>query len=159
MTLSTEAQTNLNSILTALDEQMQVSENAAYQAALKYYTVLSCFGSSGGGGGSIDISTLATEATATAISNKLPPLSDTRVPVVLPTVNLTADWRVLTADTVIPVGSCYVYFLVISGSVTINGLTFLEGEYLNLEPSPFARHPGINVVIPEGNSVRLIRGY
>ncbi|HEY9864913.1 MAG TPA: hypothetical protein V6D21_12120 [Candidatus Obscuribacterales bacterium] len=159
MTLSTEAQINLNSILTALDGQMQLSENAAYQAALKYYTVLSCLGSSGGGGGSIDISTLATEATAMAINGKLPNLSSGRIPVSLLSTNLTADWQDLTTDTVIAAGSCYVYLEVILGPVTINGLSFSTGKFLNLESSPFARHPEINLVISAGKSVRLIRGY
>lgn len=157
MTLSVEAQENLNNILTALDDQMQLGENEAFQAALKYYTVLSCFGSSGGG--LTDISSLATEATSTAISGKLPALSSGRIPVILPTVNLTADWRTLTTDTVIPAGSCYVYLEVISGDVTINGLTFSTGKFINLEPSYFARHPEITLIIPAGKSVRIVRGY
>ena len=163
MTLSAEAQTNLNNILTALDEQMQLNENAAYQAVLKYYTVLSCFGSSSGGGGSIDISTLATEATATAINGKLPSLSSDRVPVELPTTNLSADWRVLTENTTIPAGSCYVYLTVLAGTVTINGLTKTAtdgmSDIVNLESCLPARHPAITIVIPEGASVELIRGF
>ena len=153
MALSTEAQTNLNSILTALDEQMQKGENDAFQAALKYYTVLSCFGTGGGGGGG------STEATATAINGKLPALSSGRIPVSLLETNLTADWQLLTADITIPAGSCYVYLKVILGEVTINGITFSTNEYLNLEPSHFARHPAISIVIPAGKSVRLVRGY
>lgn len=158
MTLSIEATANLTNILTALDEQMRLSENAAYQAALKYYTVLSCFGS-GSGGGSIDISTLTKEATLTALSAKLPNLSNNRVPVELLTTNLSPDWRVLTENTTIPAGSCYVYMKVISGDVTINGLTKTTGQYINLESSPFARHPEIIIVIPAGKSVELVRGY
>lgn len=163
MTLSTEAQANLTSILTALDEQMQLSENAAYQAALKYYTVLSCFGSSGGGGGSTDISTLTKEVTLTALSAKIPALSNNRIPVELSTTNLSADWRTLTTDTAIPAGSCYVYLTVISGTVTINGLTKTAtngtSDIVNLESCLPARHPAITIVIPEGASVELIRGF
>lgn len=159
MTLSTEAQINLNSILTALDEQMQLSENAAYQAALKYYTVLSCLGSSGGGGGSIDISTLATEATATAINGKLPSLSSGNVPVVIAERILTPDKRTLTTNTVIPEGSIYVYMKVVLGDVTIDGLTYSTGEFINYESCYPCKHPEINIVIPVGKSVRLDRGY
>ena len=160
MALSTEAQTNLNSILTALDEQMQKGENDAFQAALKYYTVLSCFGTDGGGGGgSIDVSTLAKEATSIEINEKLPDLSSGKIPVTITPINLTADWQLLTADITIPAGSCYVYLKVILGEVTINGITFSTNEYLNLEPSHFARHPAISIVIPAGKSVRLVRGY
>lgn len=155
MTLSTEARTNLNSILTALDEQMQLSENAAYQAALKYNAVLSCFD---------DISTLTKEATLAAINAKLPNLSNNRIPVELPTTNLTADWRILTAGTTtIPAGSCYVYMTVLTGTVTINGLTKTAtngiNDIVNLESCLPARHPAITIVIPEGASVELIRGF
>ena len=153
MALSTEAQTNLNSILTALDEQMQKGENDAFQAALKYYTVLSCFGTGGGGGGG------STEATATAISGKLPALSSGRIPVSLLETNLTADWRDLTTNTVIPAGSVQIYLKVILGDVTINGLTYSTGEYINLESCYPYKHPEINIVIPAGKSVRLVRGY
>lgn len=155
MTLSTEARTNLNSILTALDEQMQLSENAAYQAALKYNAVLSCFD---------DISTLTKEATLTAINAKIPSLSNNRIPVELPTTNLTADWRILTAGTTtIPAGSCYVYLTVLTGTVTINGLTKTAtngiNDIVNLESCLPARHPAITIIIPEGASVELIRGF
>lgn len=155
MTLSTEARTNLNSILTALDEQMQLSENAAYQAALKYNAVLSCFD---------DISTLTKEATLTAINAKIPSLSNNRIPVELPTSNLTADWRILTAGTTtIPAGSCYVYLTVLTGTVTINGLTKTAtngiNDIVNLESCLPARHPAITIIIPEGASVELIRGF
>lgn len=153
MALSTEAQTNLNSILTALDEQMQKGENDAFQAALKYYTVLSCFGTGGGGGGG------STEATATAINGKLPALSSGRIPVSLLETNLTADWRDLTTNTVIPAGSVQIYLKVILGDVTINGLTYSTGEYINLESCYPYKHPEINIVIPAGKSVRLVRGY
>ena len=155
MSLSVEAQTNLNSLLVALDEQMQLSENAAYQAALKYNAVLSCFD---------NISTLTTEATLTAINTKLPNLSNNRIPVELPTTNLTADWRILTAGTTtIPAGSCYVYITILTGTVTINGLTKTAtngiNDIVNLESCLPARHPAITIIIPEGASVELIRGF
>lgn len=155
MSLSVEAQTNLNSLLVALDEQMQLSENAAYQAALKYNAVLSCFD---------DISTLTKEATLTAINAKIPSLSNNRIPVELPTTNLTADWRILTAGTTtIPAGSCYVYMTVLTGTVAINGLTKTAtngiNDIVNLESCLPARHPAITIVIPEGASVELIRGF
>jgi hypothetical protein len=155
MTLSTEARTNLNSILTALDEQMQLSENAAYQAALKYNAVLSCFD---------DISTLTKEATLTAINAKIPSLSNNRIPVEFPATNLTADWRILTAGTTtIPAGSCYVYITILTGTVTINGLTKTAtngiNDIVNLESCLPARHPAITIIVPEGASVELIRGF
>lgn len=164
MTLSTEAQTNLNSILAALDEQMQKGENDAFQAALKYYTVLSCFGTNGGGGGgSVDISTLAKETTSIEINEKLPDLSSGRIPVSLPETILTPDWRTLTSSTTIPAGSVYVYLTVLAGTVTINGLTKTAtdgtNDIINLDPCLPARHPAINIVIPEGASVEIIRGY
>lgn len=116
-----------------------------------------------GGGGSIDISTLATEATAMAINGKLPNLSSDRVPVELPITNLSADWRVLTENTTIPAGSCYVYLTVLAGTVTINGLTKTAtdgmSDIVNLESCLPARHPAITIVIPEGASVQLIRGF
>lgn len=120
--------------------------------------------SGGGGGGDIDTSLLAREVTLTGINNKLPALNSGAVPVTIAPINLTADWRVLTATTTqitttIPAGSCYVLITVLIGDVTINGLTKKTDEYINLEPSPFARHPAINLVIPAGKSVEIIRGY
>lgn len=159
MTLSAEAQANLNSILTALDEQMQLNENAAYQAALKYYTVLSCFESNVGGGGSTDISTLATETTATAIKNRLPNLSSGNIPVVVAEKILTPDKRTLTANTVIPEGSIYVYMKVNLGDITIDGLTYSTGEFINYESCYPYKHPEITITIPAGKSVRLDRGF
>ena len=150
MTLSTEARTNLNSILTALDEQMQLSENAAYQAALKYNAVLSCFD---------DISTLTKEATLTAINAKLPSLSSGRVPVSLPTTTAGLDCRLLTTNTTIATGSYFIYLKVLAGDVTINGLTFSTNENLNFEAINNVLYPAIELVIPSGKSVRLVRGY
>jgi len=161
MTLSPTSETNLNNILSALDEQMQIDENAAFQAALKYYTVLSCFGVSGGGsGGSIDVSTLAKEATLEAIKTKI---LDS-IAVTLAPFNLSPDWRILTTGTTtIPAGSCYVYLTVLTGTVTINGLTKTAtngiNDILNLESCLPARHPEITIAIPEGASVELIRGF
>ena len=110
-------------------------------------------------GGIVDISTLATEATSTAINGKLPALSSGRIPVSLPETNLTGDWRDLTTNTVIPAGSVQIYLKVILGDVTINGLTYSTGEYINLESCYPYKHPEINIVIPAGKSVRLVRGY
>ncbi len=107
----------------------------------------------------LDISTLAKEITLGLINAKLPNLSSGKIPVTVGSINLTADWRLLTETTVIPAGSCYVYLFVKLGDVTINGLTKTTGEYINLETSPAARHPEINIVIPAGKSVELIRGY
>jgi hypothetical protein len=107
---------------------------------------------------------LATEVTTTAINAKLPNLSNNRIPVELPTTNLTADWRILTAGTTtIPAGSCYVYLTILTGTVTINGLTKTAtngiNDIVNLESCLPARHPAITIVIPEGASIELIRGF
>jgi hypothetical protein len=107
---------------------------------------------------------LATEVTTTAINAKIPSLSNNRIPVELPTTNLTADWRILTAGTTtIPAGSCYVYLTILTGTVTINGLTKTAtngiNDIVNLESCLPARHPAITIVIPEGASVELIRGF
>lgn len=157
MTLSPASETNLNNILSALDEQMQIDENAAFQAALKYYTVLSCFGVSGGGnGGSVDVSTLAKEATLEAIKTKI---LDS-IAVTLAPFNLTPDWRELTeGTTTIPEGSCYVYMKVTLGTATINGLTKNVNQYINLESCLPARHPAITIVVSSGSTIELIRGY
>lgn len=150
MSLSVEAQTNLNSLLVALDEQMQLSENAAYQAALKYSAVLSCFD---------DISTLTKEATLTAINAKIPSLSSGRVPVSLPTTTAGLDCRLLTTNTTIATGSYFIYLKVLAGDVTINGLTFSTNENLNFEAINNVLYPAVELVIPSGKSVRLVRGY
>lgn len=150
MSLSVEAQTNLNSLLVALDEQMQLSENAAYQAALKYNAVLSCFD---------DISTLTKEATLTAINAKIPSLSSGRVPVSLPTTTAGLDCRLLTTNTTIATGSYFIYLKVLVGDVTINGLTFSTNENLNFEAINNVLYPAVELVIPSGKSVRLVRGY
>lgn len=150
MSLSVEAQTNLNSLLVALDEQMQLSENAAYQAALKYNAVLSCFD---------DISTLTKEATLTAINAKIPSLSSGRVPVSLPTTTSGLDCRLLTTNTTIATGSYFIYLKVLVGDVTINGLTFSTNENLNFEAINNVLYPAVELVIPSGKSVRLVRGY
>lgn len=107
---------------------------------------------------------LATEVTTTAINAKIPSLSNNRIPVELPTTNLTADWRILTAGTTtIPAGSCYVYLTILTGTVTINGLTKTAtngiNDIVNLESCLPARHPAITIIVPEGASVELIRGF
>ena len=86
MTLSPVAQENLNNILAALDDQMQLGENAAFQAALKYYIVLTCLGGTGGGGGSIDISTLAKEDTLQSVQSLIGALSSPATGTVLKTL-------------------------------------------------------------------------
>lgn len=138
--------------------QIESSDNVAQ--TLPYWAVYQAItGSSGSAGSSIDVSILAKETTLGAVNTKLPNLSSGKIPVTIGSINLTADWRLLTETTVIPAGSCYVYLFVKQGDVTINGLTKTTGEYINLEPSPFARHPEINIVIPAGKSIELIRGY
>ena len=158
MTLSPVAQENLNNILAALDDQMQLGENAAFQAALKYYIVLTCLGGTGGGD-PIDITTLAKEATLTGINAKLPDLSSGNVPVVAAEKTLTPDKRILTTNTTIPAGSIYCYLKVITGDITIDGLTYSTGEFINYESCYPCIYPAIEIVIPAGKSVRLDRGY
>jgi hypothetical protein len=116
-------------------------------------------GSGGGSGGSIDISTLAKDATSTAINAKLPSLSSGRVPVSLPTITAELDCRLLTTNTTIATGSYFIYLKVIAGGVTINGLTFSSGENLNFEAINNVLYPAIELVISSGKSVRLVRGY
>ena len=111
--------------------------------------------SGGGSGGSVDISTLAKEATLDAIKTKI--LGS--IAVTLAPFNLTPDYRLLTTDTTIPAGSNSIFMKVILGDVTINGLTFSTGEYINFESSHPARHGAISLVIPVGKSVRLVREY
>ncbi len=137
--------------------QIEALDNAAQ--TLPYWEIYRAISNESGGGGSTDVSSLATEATATAISGKLPTLSSGRIPVSLLETNLTADWRDLTTNTVIPAGSVQIYLKVILGDVTINGLTYSTGEYINLESCYPYKHPEINIVIPTGKSVRLVRGY
>ena len=111
---------------------------------------------SGGGGGDIDISTLAKEATLEAIKTKI---LDS-IAVTLAPFNLTPDWRELTeGTTTIPEGSCYVYMKVKLGTATINGITKNLNQYINLESCLPARHPEITIVVSSGSTVELIRGY
>lgn len=145
-----------------IKNQIEALENVAQ--TLPYWEVYRAISNQGGGGGDpIDISTLAKEATSTEINEKLPDLSSGRIPVSLPETTLTPDWRTLTTNTTIPAGSVYIYLTVLEGTVTINGLTktATEGmnDIINLDPCLPARHPEINIVIPEGASVEIIRGY
>jgi hypothetical protein len=112
-------------------------------------------GTSSGGG----FSTLAKEATSTAINAKLPSLSSGRVPVSLPTITAELDCRLLTTNTTIATGSYFIYLKVLVGDVTINGLTFSSGENLNFEAINNVLYPAIELVISSGKSVRLVRGY
>jgi hypothetical protein len=112
-------------------------------------------GTSSGG----SFSTLAKEATSTAINAKLPSLSSGRVPVSLPTITAELDCRLLTTNTTIATGSYFIYLKVLVGDVTINGLTFSSGENLNFEAINNVLYPAVELVIPSGKSVRLVRGY
>ena len=112
-------------------------------------------GTSSGG----SFSTLAKEATSTAINAKLPSLSSGRVPVSLPTITAELDCRLLTTNTTIATGSYFIYLKVLVGDVTINGLTFSTNENLNFEAINNVLYPAIELVIPSGKSVRLVRGY
>lgn len=116
-------------------------------------------GGSGGSGGTIDTSTLAKDATSTSINNKIPALSSGRIPVVLPTTTAILDCRVLTTNTTIATGSRFIYLKTLVGDVTINGLTFSSGENLNFEAIDSVLYPSVELVIPAGKSVRLVRGY
>lgn len=109
-------------------------------------------GTSSGGG----FSTLAKEATLEAIKTKI---LDS-IAVTLAPFNLTSQWVILTTGTTtIPAGSSSIFIKVILGDVTINGLTFSTGEYINFESSHPARHAAISIIIPAGKSVRLVREY
>jgi len=146
-------------------EQIEALEHPAQTLPYwEVYRAISSEGVGGGGGGSTDVSGLAKETTLEAVNAKIPSLSNNRIPVELPTTNLTADWRILTAGTTtIPAGSCYVYITILTGTVTINGLTKTAtngiNDIVNLESCLPARHPAITIIIPEGASVELIRGF
>ena len=137
-------------------EQIEALEHPAQ--TLPYWEVYRAIG------GSTDVSGLAKETTLEAVNAKIPSLSNNRIPVEFPATNLTADWRILTAGTTtIPAGSCYVYMTVLTGTVTINGLTKTAtngiNDIVNLESCLPARHPAITIIVPEGASVELIRGF
>lgn len=136
-------------------EQIESLENAAQ--TLPYWEVYRAI--SGTSGESIDISTLAKDATSTAINGKLPNLSSGNIPVVVAERILTPDKQILTTDTVIPAGSIYCYLKVIAGDITIDGLTYSTGEFINYESCYPCIYPAIEIVIPAGKSVRLDRGY
>lgn len=114
--------------------------------------------SASGGGGSTDVSALAKETTLTGIDDKLPALSSGNIPVVVAEKTLTPDKRLLTENTTIPAGSIYCYLKVVSGDVTIDGLTYSTGEFINYESCYPCKYPAISIVIPAGKSVRLDRG-
>lgn len=109
-------------------------------------------------GGSANVSTLAKETTLSGINTKLPNLSSGNVPVVVAEKTLTPDKRILTANTTIPAGSIYCYLKVIAGDITIDGLTYSTGEFINYESCYPCVYPAIEIVISEGKSVRLDRG-
>ena len=114
-----------------------------------------------GSGGSTDVSTLAKETTLTAVNNKLPALSGGAIPVDIEKGNLTADWRVIPASTtvIIPAGYVYLYLTVLSGTATINGLSFAVDDVVNLEISPIRKHPAVTIITAASSQVRVIGGY
>lgn len=71
---------------------------------------------------------------------------------------LQKDARMITGNVQIPEGYAYVYMKVVSGPVTIDGLTYEATEFLNLEPIANARHAAINIQAT-GGSVRLLGEY
>lgn len=95
----------------------------------------------------------STEITLQGVNNKL----DTLINYLSQTI--TSEWLSLTTDTVIAPGSSYIYIYIKTGSASINGITKVVGDYINLEPSPFARHPGITITVTPGSVVEVIRGY
>jgi hypothetical protein len=137
-----------------IKEQIEALENPAQ--TLPYWEIYRAISNDGG---SADISALAKETTLGAINAKLPSLSSGRVPVSLPTITAELDCRLLTTNTTIATGSYFIYLKVLVGDVTINGLTFSSGENLNFEAINNVLYPAIELVIPSGKSVRLVRGY
>jgi hypothetical protein len=137
-----------------IKEQIEALENPAQ--TLPYWEIYRAISNDGG---SADVSALAKEATLGAINAKLPSLSSGRVPVSLPTITAELDCRLLTTNTTIATGSYFIYLKVLVGDVTINGLTFSSGENLNFEAINNVLYPAIELVIPSGKSVRLVRGY
>ena len=140
-----------SNLLNRLESESPNTEETIEQIA----EINLALGTSSGG----SFSTLATEATSTAINAKLPSLSSGRVPVSLPTITAELDCRLLTTNTTIATGSYFIYLKVLVGDVTINGLTFSSGENLNFETINNVLYPAIELVIPSGKSVRLVRGY
>jgi hypothetical protein len=137
-----------------IKEQIEALENPAQ--TLPYWEIYRAISNDGG---SAAVSTLAKEATLGAINAKLPSLSSGRVPVSLPTITAELDCRLLTTNTTIATGSYFIYLKVLVGDVTINGLTFSSGENLNFEAINNVLYPAIELVISNGKSVRLVRGY
>jgi hypothetical protein len=130
-----------------IKEQIEALENPAQ--TLPYWEIYRAISNDGG----------SAEATLGAINAKLPSLSSGRVPVSLPTITAELDCRLLTTNTTIATGSYFIYLKVLVGDVTINGLTFSSGENLNFEAINNVLYPAIELVIPSGKSVRLVRGY
>ena len=141
-------------------EQIEALEHPAQTLPYwEVYRAISSEGVGGGGGGSTDVSGLAKETTLEAVNAKLPSLSSGRVPVSLPTTTAGLDCRLLTTNTTIATGSYFIYLKVLVGDVTINGLTFSTNENLNFEAINNVLYPAVELVIPSGKSVRLVRGY
>ena len=146
-------QARKTALLAKVDETTPNIEDAIEQLA----EVNLALGSSGSGG-SVDVSTLAKETTLTTINGKLPTLSNGNIPVVVAEKTLTPDKRLLTENTTIPTGSIYCYIKVIEGDITIDGLTYSTGEFINYESCYPCKYPAISIVIPAGKLVRLDRG-
>lgn len=146
-------------LLARVDDTDTNIESTIEQIAEVNLALGSIGGGSGGSGGTIDTSTLAKDATSTSINNKIPALSSGRIPVVLPTTTAILDCRILTTNTTIAAGSRFIYLKTLVGEVTINGLTFLSGENLNFEAIDSVLYPSVELAIPVGKSVRLVRGY
>lgn len=73
--------------------------------------------------------------------------------------SITSEWLSITSDTTISAGSSYIYIYIKQGSASINGISKVAGEYINLEPSPFARHPAVIITTIPGAIVEVVRGY
>ena len=144
-----------SSLLSRLEFENPNTEETISQIA----EINLALGSGGSSSGFTDTTTLAKDATSTAINAKLPSLSSGRVPVSLPTTTAGLDCRLLTTDTTIATGSYFIYLKVLVGDVTINGLTFSTNENLNFEAINNVLYPAVELVIPSGKSVRLVRGY
>lgn len=144
-----------SSLLSRLEFENPNTEETISQIA----EINLALGSGGSSSGFTDTTTLTKEATLTAINAKIPSLSSGRVPVSLPTTTAGLDCRLLTTNTTIATGSYFIYLKVLAGDVTINGLTFSTNENLNFEAINNVLYPAVELVIPSGKSVRLVRGY
>lgn len=95
----------------------------------------------------------STELTLQSVNTKL----DTLINYLSQTI--TTEWLSITVDTAIPAGSSYMYIYIKTGTALINGIEKVTGEYINFEPSPFARHSEMIITVTPGSIVEVIRGY